>query len=214
MTRHRSAVSRLLRGEPVRLRTGLLLVVVGGAVYGAAMGSFGDRLPQVAFSAIKVPLLLGATTLLALPSFFVLNALVGLRDDFAPSVRAVIGTQAAVAVILAALAPYTLLWYRTTGDYHQATLFNGLMFLTASLSAQWVLRRRYATLIARNRRHRAMLWAWVAVYSFVGIHTGWLLRPFVGDPARPAVFLRTDSWGNAYEIIADMLEKEWKALAE
>ena len=34
------------------------------------------------------------------------------------------------------------------------------------------------------------------------------------DPARPAVFLRTDSWGNAYEVVADMLAKEWATLAE
>lgn len=205
---------RVLQGEPVLLGVGLLLTVAGGAAYGAAMGSFGDRLPQVLYSGIKVPLLLAATTLLAIPSFFVLNALLGLRDDFGAAARAVIGTQAAVAVILAALAPYTLLWYRTTGDYHEATLFNGLMFLTASLSAQWVLRRRYAPLIARDRRHRGALWAWVVTYSFVGIQMGWLLRPFVGDPARPAVFLRTGDWGNAYEVVADLLAKEWKALVE
>ncbi len=206
------AASRLLRGEPVRLRVGLLLAVLGGGVYGAAMGSFGERLAQVLSSAAKVPLLLAATTLLAVPSFFVLNTLVGLRDDFAAAVLAVVGTQAAIGVILAALAPYTLLWYRTTGNYYEATLFNGLMFLTASLSAQWVLRRRYAPLIARDRRHRAMMWAWVAAYSFVGIQMGWLLRPFVGDPERPAVFLRTGDWGNAYEVVADLLAKEWAAL--
>src|SRR5262249_18388359 len=107
-------------------------------------------------------------------------------------------TQAAVAVILACLAPYTALWYLTSGDYHEATLFNALMFAIASFAAQWVLRRRYAPLIARNRRHRTMLWTWLGVYAFVGIQMGWILRPFIGQPQRAVTFFRNDTWGNAY----------------
>jgi hypothetical protein len=203
-----SLAERTLRGEPVRLTHGLLVGWAGGCVYGAVMGAFGERPLQMLYSAVKVPLLLAATTVLSLPSYFVLNTLLGLRADFATAVKAVIGTQAAVGLILAALAPYPALWYATTGDYHEATLFNGLMFLVASASAQWVLRRRYAPLVARNRRHRIMLWVWVVVYAFVGIQMGWMLRPFIGDPARPTTFFRPDTWGNAYVIVFDLIRDE------
>jgi hypothetical protein len=183
-------------------------------VYGAVMGCFGglsgDRPLQVVFSALKVPLLVLVTTGLALPSFFVLNSLLGLRADFPEAARAVAVTQAAVAVILAALAPYTALWYASTTDYHEATLFNAGMFAVASAAAQWVLRRRYAPLVARNPRHRVMILAWLGTYAFVGIQMGWVLRPFIGQPGRPVTFFREDTWGNAYVILLDIA---WKAVA-
>src|SRR5437762_1887759 len=154
MPRLLDPVDRMLRGATGRLWPGLAAVVAGGAAYGAVMGAFGglggDRALQVVFSAAKVPLLILVTTALALPSFFVVNTLLGLRDDFPGAVRAVAATQAAVAVVLAGLAPYTALWYASTRDYQEATLFNALTLGVASPSAQWVLRRRNATLIARD----------------------------------------------------------------
>ena len=75
-------------------------VVLFGMLYGAAMGTFagigGDRLWQVAYSAIKVPLLLLVTFLIGLPSFFVLNTLFGLRRDFTQALRALVAAQAGV----------------------------------------------------------------------------------------------------------------------
>ncbi len=202
-----------LHGNASRFTTwfgGLIIGGVGGVLYGAVMGAFGLNGVQVLYSAAKVPLLLAATTALALPSFFVLNTLLGLRADFGRAVRAVVGTQAAVGVVLAALAPYTALWYLTSGDYHEALLFNGLMFLVASGSAQWVLRRRYRPLIAANRRHRLMLWAWVVVYVFVGTQMGWVLRPFVGSPDHPPTFVRPAAWGNAYVVVFDLVVNEFR----
>lgn len=111
--------------------------------------------------------------------------------------------------MLASLAPYTAVWYASTRDYHEATLFNAVMFGAASVAAQWVLRRHYAPLIARNRRHRRMLWAWPGVYAFVGIQMGWVLRPFIGQPGKAVTFFRSDTWGNAYVIVADIA---WRAL--
>jgi hypothetical protein len=106
----------LLRGrDGVPLRRCVVLAVAGGLAYGAVMGSYGgwggDRLWQVAYSAAKVPLLLLVTFALTLPSFFVLNTLLGLRADFPTVLRGIVAAQAGVAVVLAALAPYTALWY-------------------------------------------------------------------------------------------------------
>lgn len=196
------------------VRAWLLAVVLGGGFYGAVMGAFGglsaDRAIQVVYSAVKVPILLLATTLLATPSFFVLNTLAGLRSDFGTAFRAVLGTQAAIAIVLATLAPYTAVWYLSTTDYHEATTFNAAMFAIASFAAQWQLRRRYAALEARNRTHRLLRRVWVFLYAFVGIQMGWFLRPFIGDPSRPPSFFRVDAWGNAYVVVAETV---WKAIA-
>ncbi|VTR94685.1 ABC-type transport system protein OS=Hyalangium minutum GN=DB31_5780 PE=4 SV=1 [Gemmata massiliana] len=214
-------VDRLLRSATLHRRshvhegagTGLAIVVIGGAAYGAVMGCFGgfgsERSLQIIFSAVKVPLLFAVTTVLAMPSFFILNSLLGLRDDFAEAVRAVVVTQSAVAIVLASLAPYTALWYASTIDYNEAFVFNALMFAVASASAQWVLRRRYAPLIARNPLHHVMLWGWLVVYAFVGIQMGWVLRPFIGQPGLAPTFFRDGAWGNAYVVV---LESMWRVL--
>ncbi len=207
----------LLRGDAWATRSSRLVeailylagyVVLFGMFYGAVMGTFGgflgDRLWQIFFSAVKVPLLLFATFLLSLPSFFVLNTLFGLRDDFAQAVRALLATQAGLSIVLASLAPFTALFYASTDRYPSATLFNALMFTVASLGAQWLLRVHYRPLVRRNARHRPLMWGWMAIYAFVGIQMGWILRPFIGAPDLQVQFFREESWGNAYVIVFEI----------
>jgi hypothetical protein len=187
---------------------------VGGLAYGAVMGAFGglggDRGLQVAFAAVKVPLLLLATLALTLPAFFVVNSLAGLRDDFPEVLRALAAAQAVLAIALAAFAPYTALWYASTANYHEALLFNAAMFAAASVAAQLLLRRLYRPLIARRPRHRHLLRGWLVLYAFVGVQMGWVLRPFVGEPGRPVTFFRADTWGNAYLEVLGLIAGEWK----
>jgi hypothetical protein len=192
----------------------VLAIVVYGMFYGGVMGSYGGingwRLRQAVYSAVKVPFLLFTTFLLSLPSFFVLNTLFGLRDDFARVVRALISTQAGLTVILSALAPITAFWYVSGSDYEPAILFNGMMFALASFSAQWMLRRDYIPLIASNPKHRWMLRTWIIIYVFVGIQMAWVLRPFIGNPKSPVQFFREGSWSNAYEVVLEMI---WDVLS-
>ena len=184
-------------------------LVLFGMLYGAAMGTFegigGDRLWQVLYAALKVPLLLLVTFLIGLPSFFVLNTLFGLRGDFVQALRALVAAQAGLAIVLASLAPFTLLWYASSANYPAALRFNGLMFAVACFSAQRLLWAYYRPLVCRNLRHRQMLWTWLAIYIFVGIQMAWVLRPFVGNPGSPVQFFREDSWGNAYDVVARLI---------
>ena len=99
------------------------IMLVFGALYGAVMGSYsGARYQQILYSALKVPLLLAATFALSLPSFFVLNTLFGLRDDFAASIRALATTQAGLTIVLVSFAPFTALWYVSFGGYDSAKM--------------------------------------------------------------------------------------------
>jgi hypothetical protein len=209
---------RLLRGEPFPPGSRTLVYLVAyviacGSLYGGVMGTFGglggERLWQVLYSALKVPLLLGVSFLLALPSFFVLNTLLGVRRDFPEAVRAVLASQGGLAIILVSLAPFTLLWYASSADYWSATLFNGLMFAVASLTAQRILARGYAPLVRRHRAHRWLCRVWIVLYVFVAIQMAWVLRPFIGDPELPTQFFRQESWGNAYVVIGQGL---WRTL--
>ena len=187
------------------------MIVVFGMIFGAFMGSFGgfreDRALQIVYSGLKVPIMLTLTFVISLPSFFVLNTLFGLRGDFAVALRAVIATQAGLAVILASLAPLTAVWYLSFERYSAAIAFNGLLFAIASFSAQWILRDYYRPLIQRDRRHRWMLRIWAVLYAFVGIQMAWVLRPFVGDPNSRVQFFREDTWGNAYLVVFQVVAR-------
>jgi hypothetical protein len=190
-------------------------LAVFGVLYGVAMGSFRGLVAQsqwsqqIVYSAIKVPLLLTATFVISLPSFYVLNSLLGLRGDFGSAVRALVAAQAGLAIVLASLAPFTLLWYASSTNYSHALVFNGCMFAIASFSAQWLVRQYYRPLVERNPRHRKVLWGWLAVYTLVGIQMAWLLRPFIGSPSLPVTFLRPDPWDNAYEFVVRLV---WRTL--
>jgi len=211
MLNHLDQTTRaVLRGAPLPGRRLALCVLACGAFYGAMMGTFGGfggHLSgwQMLFSAVKVPALLLVTFALCLPGFFVLNALLGLADDFAEARRALLLAQAALAIVLAALAPFTLLFYASLSRYTAAILFNGLMFAAASFTAQNLLRRLYAPLIARDARHVFMLRLWLALFGFTGVQLAYVLRPFVGDPTQPVAFFRAGAWDNAYVVLGRMI---------
>lgn len=187
----------------------LLPIVLFGMLYGAVLGAFGgitpDRWEQMLYSAIKVPMLLLVTFAVCLPSFFVLNTLLGVRDDFGVALRALISVQSVLTIVLASFAPYTAMWYVSTTGYGSATLFNGVMFFIASIVAQFALRRLYRPLIAIDPRHRILMRTWLVLYVIVGIQMAWVLRPFVGNPATPTTFFRTENFGNAFEAIGRLL---------
>jgi hypothetical protein len=201
------------RGRPIVSRPALRSLTVGilvfGMFYGGVMGMYGGvtgpRILQVVYSAVKVPFLLIVTFLLSLPSFFVLNTLLGLRSDFSRVLQSLVATQTGLTVILAALAPFTAFWYISGSGYQLAILFNGGMFAVASAGAQWMLRRDYLPLVRDNPKHRWMLRTWLLIYVFVGIQMGWVLRPFIGDPNQPVQFFRAGSWSNAYEFVLRMI---------
>ncbi|MEX2218458.1 MAG: hypothetical protein WD749_06815 [Phycisphaerales bacterium] len=182
----------------------LLLIVVFGPIYGAFMGSF-DLTPErsllMLYGGIKVPILILLTTVICLPGFFALNTVLGLRDDFGRAMRAILAGQAALAVTLASLAPLTRFAYTSGVDHRWALIFNAAMFTLATGIGQLVMMRRYRALIAQRPAHRLMLWTWVILYAFVGIQTGWMLRPFVGSPGLPVAFFRPEPFSNAYDAL-------------
>ena len=212
------SVDRFLRGQerfavtaPAggRVKSLLGFIAVFGALYGVVMASFGGLSPErwahLAYVGLKVPLLLLATSALCLPSFFVINTVAGLREDFAEALPAVLAAQACVTVALAALAPVTAFFYVSCRSYNLAVLFNAFMFTVACCGAQVVMGRYYGPLIRRSPRHRAMLYFWFFLYAFVGIEMGWVLRPFIGAPRAPVAFLRPDAGGNAYVVVVQLI---------
>jgi hypothetical protein len=184
--------------------------IVGAALcYGAVMGAYGLRPLQMVYSSVKVPMLLAVSGLVCLPSMLVVNTVLGLRQDLGAVLRGLVLAQGTVCVSLAALAPVTVVAYLSLGEYGEAVLWNGAVFLAAALAGQVTLGRHYRRLIEANPRHRIARDAWLALYVFVAIQMGWVLRPFVGNPDQPTGFFREGAWSNAYVEIAGIV---WRAI--
>ncbi len=186
-----------------------VMVLTFGPIYGGLMGSYqldsAERLLQVLYAGSKVPLLLFATSVICLPGFFVLNTLLGLRDDLRESLQAILAGQAGLSVTLAALGPLTRFWYFTTENYRAALLFNVAMFAIATLAGHLIMLRYYRPLIRRHRHHRIALLGWIGLYAFVGVQMGWTLRPFIGSPDLAVAFFRDEPFSNAYVVVARLL---------
>ena len=187
------------RARPLQL---ICVIAAGGFVQGVVMGSHGGISTQVVYSGLKVPLLLCVSAAVCMPSFYVLNALLGLRADFAAAFRGVLAAQAAFAVSLAALAPLVALAYASSDRYLFAIVLNGGVFAVSTSAGQLLLSKHYRRLIAVNPRHRLGLGAWLSLHVFVAIQLAWVLRPFVGVPGLAPRFFREDAWSNAYVIVA------------
>jgi hypothetical protein len=194
---------------PLATRSLVAAVLVAGPLYGAVMGAFAldkpERLKMVVYAAVKMPLLVFVTALVCLPAFFVLNTVLGLRRDFRAAFTAILAGQAALTIALASLAPLTAFIYASGATHRGALLFNAAMFTLATAAAHTVMLRRYRPLAARAAAHRLMLWTWVVLYAFVGVQMGWMLRPFVGNPAIPVTFFRQEPFSNAYIFIARLV---------
>jgi hypothetical protein len=208
--RFETTLRAVMRGGVLPGRQMAWFALCGSAFYGALMGTYSGfaghlSFLQMLFSALKVPALLLITGALCLPGFFVANALLGVADDWPRASRALILTQAILAVVLASLSPFTLLFYASTSHYQAAILFNFLLFSAASLTAQNVLRRFYAPLILKDARHGILLRSWLALYGFTAVQFAYTLRPFIGDPTQPVQFFRSGAWDNAYVVIVKMI---------
>ena len=69
----------------------------------------------------------------------------------------------------------------------------------AGVGSLWTALRR---MIPSARSAAGLAAVWIGAYAFVGTQLGWMLRPFVGSPFYPVVFLREDALDrNFYEFL-------------
>ncbi|MEO0479315.1 MAG: hypothetical protein AAF196_07540 [Planctomycetota bacterium] len=195
------------KAERIPVRTLLLCVVLGGGVQGAVMGLHDGRALQAVFSAIKVPLLLILSTLIVLPSFYMLHLVLGLQRDFLRVCRATLVVQAVAAIFLASCAPLIGFAYYCSDVYPFATFVNGLAYLGAALLARVALGQQVRSLILREPKHRITVGSWLILYILVAIQLAWTMRPFVGWPEVEPSLFREEAWGNAYVRLFEALRK-------
>jgi hypothetical protein len=208
------AAENLLRGtiaSTPSTRTCVALGATGCALAGLALGSSSGDVRMALFAAVKVPLLVALTAGLCLPSFYVVNTVLGLRDDFHAACRGLLAAQATMGLALGALAPMLVFLALSVADPYLLTLLDAAQFAAATWAAQQVLSRHYQPLIARDPRHRLALRGWLVLFAFTGVQLAWVLRPFRGTEGFPVQFLRPEAFQqNAYVVLLEHFVRMWR----
>jgi len=200
------------RTERSRWLLYLAVIVVGAALFGAAVGSWRAPL-QSLYTAIKLPLILLLTSLGNGLLNAMLAPLLGVNLSVRQSLLAVLMSFTIAAVILGAFSPllYFLIWNTpplapgaTTNAFaHSLVLLceTGIIAF-AGIAANVRLFQLLRELSGSASAGRKVLFAWLAGNLFLGSQLAWNLRPFVGSPFLEVEFLRPNAFeGNFFEAV-------------
>lgn len=168
-------------------------------VYGAVLGA-SHSLLQSFSSAIKLPVLFFATLLITAPTLYFFHVLFGSSQNITQSVALILTGITVTSVILLALAPVTLFFLVTTGNYAFFKLLNVAIFAIAGIRGVAFLSEGLS-IVSNNTegaaRRRNIMRLWIVLYALVGTQMVWTLRPFVGAPTLEFELFR-DIGGNFY----------------
>jgi len=183
----------------------LLAIVLGGALYGAALGLWRSPL-QALYVSIKFPLLLLLTALGTALINGMLAQLLGLRMRLSASLLAVLMSFALLALLLAALTPLILfmLWHlpavggESQTDAHRIYLLANVLVIAFAGTVATLQLHRLLTDIGGAAAGGRVLALWLGLNCFLGAQLSWNLRPFFGSPGLPVGFLRDDPFAGSF----------------
>lgn len=179
-------------------RTLLLTVAAGSGVFGAVVGAFRGGV-QIAYAAIKIPILLLGTMAICMPTFISLARALRVQMEAKEVVVLALGACARFSLVLAGLAPVLWLLEGWLG-YHSTALAVAAACGLAGLSASSLLFRG----LSRRGGSAIAGLAFIAVFGVVGMQTSWLLRPFLVRP-------RTESVPFIRSLEGDLLDSVWRS---
>jgi len=176
------------------LRTVLVPLVLGSAVFGASIGSYVGG-AQILYAAIKMPLFLLSTLAICMALFGALAApVIGAARAVGVAVR----TIGVTAILLGGLAPPLMLLGLTLPKPEP----KGYQAMVLALTAAVAIAGSIAVgRLARELGSRRLAFSWVAVYGFTGAQMAWLLKPWIGYTLEADRFLplKDNLHGNFYE---------------
>jgi hypothetical protein len=198
-------------GWPELLRLALF-IMFACAVYGAVLAGW-RSVRLAAYVAIKLPVLFLATTALVSLFNWMLALLLGAALRFRQTLAGVLGAMTVAAWILLSLTPVSLLFVLSGVPYsgnhdevryaHNSILVTHILAIAcAGVAGNVALFKGLRQVVPPRCPGFALFAAWVGMYAFVGCQMSWILRPFVGSPFYPVVFMRPDCLQrNFYEFV-------------
>jgi hypothetical protein len=189
--------------------TSLLTTIVFGFLYGAVMGVYAGGF-QILFDAIKIPMLLLISLFVSLPTFYVLNGILGGEMSLRQMAVLFVVSITVMATLLIAFMPVTLFFTITTPERSFATyaftiLLNVFFFTLSGFTAILYLLSGFSKIHGENKKWVPAMMIGSLVLAFVGTQLAWVLRPYFNESME---FIRPPS-GNFYiamfELIARLL---------
>ncbi len=185
--------------EVVRLL--FLTVLIGGGLFGAAMGLFRPG-PQILSSAVKLPIVLLLTAGLTVPAYSAARWAAGAQVSARQDILLFMSTLGLTSLVLAAVAPVVLLGVLSGFSYHAT-----ILTVVACCGVAGIV--GMLAFIRAARRQAGSSWSSIVVsalvFALVGTQMAWTLRPFVARPRAQFEVVRsmegsfTDSVGTSIE---------------
>ncbi len=172
-----------------------LVALFSFMIYGFMVGLAKSPL-QALSSSVKMPVLFLSSMLFCLPALYFFSlALLGTPLKMMQVLTVVLSGISVTAFLLLGLAPITLFFVLTSGNYEFFQLL-AVIFVGISACIGVYFLWRGMTLVeptrtdALNVLGKRILFLWVLVYGFVGTQMTWRLSPFVGKPEDPFFWIR------------------------
>jgi hypothetical protein len=165
------------------LKVMIATIAVTMAIVGAALGSYRGGV-QIAYAAIKLPLVLLGTAALSAPTLTAIGRAVGRRSNLVQDLTLVMSALAFGALMLVAGTPLILLGRAVDLTYHQMILMTVTMFGIAGLASLHMIIRAVSIENLRDgtRGWRTAVFGLVIVFVTIGGQLSWALRPYLVRP--------------------------------
>ncbi len=184
---------------------GSVATVVFSAAYGAVMGVYAGGI-QIAYDAVKIPLLLLISLYVSMPTFYVLNGILGGKLNLRQLVTLFLVSMTVMGAMLIAFLPVTLFFILTTPErtfvaYAFNVLLTVIFFGIAGLTAVIYFLNGFVYIHKENRSWVPAMIIGSLVLAFVGTQLAWVLRPYFH---LSLVFIAPPS-GNFYLAVIELL---------
>jgi hypothetical protein len=201
LLRDREAMlARIRRGDDLAaiLRTMIATIAVTMAIVGATLGSYRGGV-QIAYAAIKLPVVLLGTAALSAPALSAIGAALGRRSRLAADLALVMTALAFGSLLLVACTPLVMLGRSVDLAYHRMILAVVAMFAVAGAAALRMVCRGVALEAAPG--WRTAVAGLCVVFSLVGGQLAWALRPYLVRPRTPDVPFVRDVEGSLFDSV-------------
>jgi hypothetical protein len=175
----------------------LAVIVAGATLFGAAVGSWrGDS--QIAFAAVKLPLVTIGTLAMCVPAFHAIAAVFGRPWSLRSAVSIMLSAGARFSLVLLAAAPVVWLTVNLGASYDAVKLLAAFAYALGGLAALGLVLGG----LGKGPGRVATVLTFVGVFLVVGGQSAWILRPYIGTPGRDDItfFTREREGGLAYQL--------------
>jgi hypothetical protein len=185
------------------MRTMIATIAVTMAIVGAALGSYRGGV-QIAYAAVKLPIVLLGTAALSAPALSAIGAALGRRSRLTVDLALVMSALAFGALLLVACTPLIMLGRSVDLDYHRMILAVVAMFAVAGGAALRMIWRGVALEAAPGWRTSVV--GLCVVFSLVGGQLAWALRPYLLRPRTPEPTFIREVESSLFDAIAGSMQ--------